>query len=235
MGLSCKVLHYAARPQARNDQLLSRIQQLAAERRRFGYRRIHALLRREGVNVNVKRLHCLYCEEALQVRHRRRRRGVSVERRPLLAPQAPTEVWSINFAPDALEHGRHLKCLTIVDDFTKEAVDIVVDHGISGHYVTRVLEQAARSRELSSAIRTDQGPESTAKALDQWAYERRIELRLIEAAKPHKTHTSNALTANSPTSISMNTGPDRCPKRVPSSPRGAWVTTSNARTARRTI
>jgi putative transposase len=184
MGLSGTVLHYAVRSQPRNEQLRARIQQLAAERRRFGYRRIHALLRREGVSVNVKRVHRLYCEETLQVRRRRKRRGVAVERRPLLIPHAPNEVWSIDFVSDALEHGRRLKCLTIVDDFTKEAVDIVVDHGICGHYVTRVLEQAARFRELPRMIRTDQGPEFTGKALDQWAYERRIELRLIEAGKP---------------------------------------------------
>jgi len=77
MGLSRTVLHYAPCPQPRNDQLRVRIQQLAAERRRFGYRRIHALLRREGVSVNVKRVHRLYCEDSLQVRRRRRRRGAA--------------------------------------------------------------------------------------------------------------------------------------------------------------
>jgi len=184
IGLSRTVLHYAPCTQLRNDQLRSRIQQLAAERRRFGYRRIHALLRREGESVNVKRVHRLYCEDRLQVRSRRKRRGVAVERRPLLVPCKPSEVWSIDFVMDALEHGRRLKCLTIVDDFTKEAIDIVVDHGISGQYVTRVLDQAGHFRELPRVIRTDQGPELTGKALDQWAYERGIGLRLIQAGKP---------------------------------------------------
>lgn len=110
-------------------------------------------------------------------------RCVAVERRPLLVPQGPSEVWSIDFVMDALEHGRRLKCLTIVDDFTKEAIDIVVDHGISGQYVARVLEQAGRFRELPRVIRTDQGPEFTGKALDQWASERGITLRLIQAGK----------------------------------------------------
>jgi len=184
MQLSRTVLHYAARAQLRNDELRARIGQLAAERRRFGYRRIHAMLRREGVNVNVKRVHRLYCKDELQVRRRRKRRGVALERRPLLIPQGPNEVWSLDFVSDSLEYGRRLKCLTIVDDFTKEAVDIVVDHGISGHYVTRVLDQAARFRKLPKVIRTDQGPEFTGKALDQWAYEHKIELRLIQAGKP---------------------------------------------------
>lgn len=184
MGLSRTVLHYALCTQPRNDQLRARIQQLAAERRRFGYRRIHALLRREGLKVNVKRVHRLYCEDSLQVRRRRKRRGVAIERRPLLMPHAPSEVWSIDFVMDALEHGRRLKCLTIVDDFTKEAIDIVVDHGISGQHVTRILDQAGQFRQLPRVIRTDQGPEFTGKALDQWAYEHGIALRLIQAGKP---------------------------------------------------
>jgi putative transposase len=146
--------------------------------------RIHALLRREGKQVNVKRVHRLYREERLQVQRRHRRRGVAVERRPLTIPQRPNHVWSMDFVSDSLEHGRRLKCLTIVDDFTKEAVDIVVDHGISGHYVTRALDAAARFQSLPETIRTDQGPEFTGKALDQWAYERKVELRLIEAGKP---------------------------------------------------
>jgi putative transposase len=183
-GLSRTVLHYQARTELRNDELRARIGQLAAERRRLGYRRIHAMLRREGVRVNVKRVHRLYCKDELQVRRRRKRRGVALERRPLLVPHGPNEVWSIDFVSDSLEYGRRLKCLTIVDDFTKEAVDIVVDHGISGHYVTRVLDQAARFRALPKVIRTDQGPEFTGKALDQWAYEKKIELRLIQAGKP---------------------------------------------------
>jgi len=184
MGLSRTVLHYSPCAEPRNDQLRVRIHELSAERRRFGYRRIHALLRREGVSVNVKRVHRLYCEDNLQVRRRRRRRGVAIERRRLLVPHGPSEVWSIDFVMDALEQGRRLKCLTVVDDFTKEAIDIVVDHGISGQYVTRVLDQAAQFRSLPKVIRTDQGPEFTGKALDQWAYERRIELRLIQAGKP---------------------------------------------------
>jgi len=134
--------------------------------------------------VNVKREHRLYREERLQVHRRRRRRGVAVERRPLTVPHRPNQVWSLDFVSDSLERGRRLKCLTIVDDFTKEAVDIVVDHGISGHYVTRALDAAVRFRSLPETIRTDQVPEFTGKALDQWAYERKVELRLIEAGKP---------------------------------------------------
>lgn len=135
MAISRTVLHYEARPQVDSGQLRGRIMELAAQRRRFGYRRIHALLRWEGSKANVKRVHRLYQLDGLQVRRRRRRHGVAVERRPLQMPTGPNQVWSMDFVSDALEYGRRIKCLTIVDDFTKESVDILVDHGIGGGYL----------------------------------------------------------------------------------------------------
>ncbi|KGW18155.1 integrase core domain protein [Burkholderia pseudomallei MSHR4000] len=83
-----------------------------------------------------------------------------------------------------VSNGRRVKCLTVVDDFTKEAVDIVVDHGISGLYVARALDRAARFRGYPKAVRTDQGPEFTSRALDQWAYANGVTLKLIQAGKP---------------------------------------------------
>jgi putative transposase len=90
----------------------------------------------------------------------------------------------MDFVMDALDNGRRLKCLTIVDDFTKESIDIVVDHSIPGLYVTRVLDQAIAFRGCPRAIRTDQGPEFTGRALDQWAYRHGVELTLIAPGKP---------------------------------------------------
>jgi putative transposase len=106
MDISRTVLHYEPRADRDLGQLRVRITELAAQRRRFGYRRIHALLRREGTAVNVKRVHRLYREERLQVQRRRRRHGVAVERRPLLLPTTPNQVWSMDFVSDRLEHGR---------------------------------------------------------------------------------------------------------------------------------
>ncbi len=85
---------------------------------------------------------------------------------------------------DALSTGRRIKCLTVVDDFTRECLDIAVDHGISGGYVTNVLDQIAQFRGSPGAIRTDQGPEFTSRAMDRWAYGRGINLKLIAAGKP---------------------------------------------------
>jgi putative transposase len=184
VGISRTVLHYEPKAQPENAALQGRIVELAQVRRRFGYRRIHALLRREGIEANHKRVYRLYQEAGLAVRRRRKRHGVAVEREKLELPSGPNEVWSMDFVSDALAGGRRIKALTIVDDFTKESVDIVADHGISGQYVTRVLDRAARFRGLPAAIRTDQGPEFTGHALDQWAYRNGVQLKLIEPGKP---------------------------------------------------
>ena len=164
--------------------LKTRIIDLAHARRRFGYRRIHDLLRREGVQANHKKVYRLYREAALSVRKRRRRKAVMVDRQALQVPSGPNEIWSIDFVMDALSNGRRIKCLTIVDDFTRECLDIAVDYGISGGYVARVLEAIGQFRGLPQAIRTDQGPEFTSRALDRWAYGCGVDLKLIAANKP---------------------------------------------------
>ena len=184
VGLSRAVLHYESKVQPENEQLQARLVELAGERRRFGYRRLHALVRREGVQVNHKRIYRLYSDAGLSVRRRKRRHGVAVERQALELPSSPNQVWSMDFVSDALANGRRIKVLTIVDDFSKEAINLAVDFGISGHYVTRVLDQAARFRGYPKAIRTDQGPEFTGNALDQWAYRHGVQLKLIQAGRP---------------------------------------------------
>lgn len=126
----------------------------------------------------------LYREAGLAVRRRRRRHSVIVERELLALPTAPSEVWSIDFVMDPLSDGRRLKGLTIVDDLTKEAVDIVVNHGISSQYIARALNQAARFRGSPKALRTDKGPEFTSRTLDQRAYATGVFLKLIQAGKP---------------------------------------------------
>ena len=107
----------------------------------------------------------------------------SAPREPLLAPTRRNEVWSMDFVMDALSGARRIKILCIVDDCTKESIDLVFDFGISGQYVTRVLDQAARFRGYPTAIRTDQDPEFTGRALDQWAYKHGVQLKLIQAGK----------------------------------------------------
>jgi putative transposase len=164
--------------------LSARIVELAYERRRFGYRRIHDLLAREGHAVNHKRVWRLYRENNLAVRKRRKYKRVSSERMPLMQPRNVNQVWSLDFVMDSLANGRRIKCLTIVDDFSRECVDIAVDYGIGGAYVTRLLDQAGQFRGFPDAVRTDQGPEFTSRAFMAWAHGRGVRHLLNDAGSP---------------------------------------------------
>lgn len=183
VGLNRATMRYQSQSIQETD-LVQRIKAIAFERRRFGYRRVHQLLRREGLHVNHKKVYRLYREAGLAVRKRKRRKGLMVERQPLLLPDRPNHTWSMDFVMDSLAHGRRIKCLTIVDDFSKECLDIPVAHGISGEQVARTLDSIAAFRGYPVAVRTDQGPEFTGKALDQWAYQHGVELKLIQPGKP---------------------------------------------------
>ncbi len=174
------------RPTGRPDEaaLRQRLRELAGERKRFGYRRLHVLLGREGVAVNHKRVERLYRDEGLAVRRRARKRLATVERVPLLLPTGPNEQWSLDFISDALSWGRRIRMLAVVDTVTREALAIEVDTSLPGERVVRVLERLVRERGAPRAIVLDNGPELTGRALDQWAYERGVQLRFIVPGKP---------------------------------------------------
>lgn len=184
VGIARSVMAYRPRGRAGDEALRHQLTELAGERKRFGYRRLHVLLRREGHVINHKRTYRLYREANLKVRRRRRRRSIEVERQSLQLPSGANEVWSADFVMDALSNGRRLKILTVVDDFTKEAVTIEPSHSLTGNDVGEALERSAQFRGYPRVIRTDQGPEFTCRAFDQWAYERGVTLRLIQPGKP---------------------------------------------------
>ena len=165
-------------------ELSARIGELAYERRRFGYRRIHDLLALEGRQVNHKRVWRLYKLANLSVRKRRKVKRPVGERQPLATSHHVNDTWSTDFVMDALSNGRRIKCLTVVDDFSRECVDIAVDHGMGGEYVVRLLDQAAQFRGYPRAIRTDQGPEFTSRAFMAWAAARGVRHLLNDAGCP---------------------------------------------------
>jgi len=168
-----------------DDRLRDRLRELAMERRRFGYRRLHVLLRREGWIVNHKRVYRLYVEQCLSVRKRCRRRRTSPVRAPLRAATAANQAWSMDFVSDALASGRRFRTLNIVDDYTREALTIEVDTSLSGVRVTRVLDRLMIERgELPVQIRSDNGPEFISKAVEQWACEHGVSWDFIEPGKP---------------------------------------------------
>ena len=162
-----------------NAELREQIKAIALQRRRFGYRRIHDMLKFQGVEVNHKRVYRLYSDQKLAVKRRKKTKRPMSERAKLLAPEAPNQVWSIDFEMDSLANGRKLKCLTVTDDLTHECVDIAVDPGISGEYVTNILERAAKFRGYPQAIRTDGGPEFTSRIFMAWMHHCGIEHLLI--------------------------------------------------------
>jgi putative transposase len=173
-------------PRRPDDAVLRvRLRELAAVRRRWGYRRLGVLLRREGLLVNHKRVYRIYREEGLSVKRRKRKRAVSTARTPVLRPELPNEVWGLDFVSDTLAWGRKLRMLTVLDLYTREALAIEVDTSLSGGRVARVLERIIAERgQAPQAIVMDNGPELTSKAMDQWAYDRGVRLHFIDPGKP---------------------------------------------------
>jgi len=166
------------------EALRMRLRELAGSRVRYGYRRLHILLCREGWRVNHKRVCRLYRLEGLQVRRRKRKRCSRSPRAPLPAPTAANQVWSLDFMSDTLASGRKLRTLNIVDDHTRECLAIEVDTSLPGARVVRVLERIVDERGRPRQIRTDNGPEFAGRALDQWCFAQGVEQHFIQPGKP---------------------------------------------------
>ena len=183
LGLSRGSWHYRAK--AKNDTALREaIKAQAAKRRRWGYRMLTRVLRRQGFRDNHKRIYRIYREEGLQVPKRRKRKtGKWRGTRPLVTGGLHQR-WSIDFVSDQLADGRKLRMLTVVDDFSRQCLAIEVDTSLSGHRVCRVLDRLVLAHGHPQRIVMDNGPEFTGKALDQWAYEHQVELQFIEPGKP---------------------------------------------------
>jgi putative transposase len=169
-----------------DGDLKQRIEAIAIDKRRYGYRRVYVRLRREGWQVNRKRVYRLYRELGLAVRRRKRKRIGIVERRPLPKPSAANQSWSMDFVSDGLADGRRLRCLTIVDDCTRECLAIEVDTSLPGTRVKAVMERLAETRGLPRSITVDHGPEFESQVLDAWAYAANVQLAFIRPGKPNE-------------------------------------------------
>ena len=166
------------------------MKELASTRVRYGYRRLHILLRREGCPVNAKRVYRLYREEQLQMRTKTPRRRVSCRtRRERPEAERINDCWAMDFMSDELFDGRRFRVLTVVDHFSRESVALEVGQRFRGRDVARILTRAGWERGLPKTIRVDNGPEFTSKALDHWAYTNGIKLDFSRPGKP----TDNAL------------------------------------------
>src|SRR6201993_3000800 len=152
-----------------------RLRELASIRRRFGYRRLHILLTREGIVMNHKKLRRLYREERLQVRRRGGRKRALGTRAPMALPQGPNQRWSLDFLSDAFADGRRFRILAIVDDFTRECLALVPDTSLSGLRVVREFDALTTTRGRPAMIVSDNGTELTSMAILRWSQERMVE------------------------------------------------------------
>jgi len=184
LGLGRSTYRYRARKAKRDTALRARLKELAAKRMRFGYRRLTAMLLREGMPANHKRVYRLYREEglAMRIRQRRRIRWSGIVTSP--AATRPNERWSMDFVSDCVSTGKVIRMLTIVDDCTRECPAIEVDTSLGGLRVRRVLDRLASERGLPEAIVVDNGPEFRGRALAAWSEERGVRLEFIQPGKP---------------------------------------------------
>ena len=170
----------------RADQagLRQRMRAIAQERRRFGYRRLHVLLKREGYQVNHKKLFRLYREERLAVRRRGGRKRAIGARAPMTVPMVPNDRWSLDFVSDQLTDGRRFRILTVVDDCTRECLALVADTSLSGTRVARELDRLVIERGKPKMVVSDNGSELTSNAILTWADQSRVAWHYIAPGKP---------------------------------------------------
>ena len=161
-----------------------RLRELASERRRFGYRRLHILLRREGIELNHKKLYRLYKEERLTVRKRGGRKRALGTRAPMAIPQGSNQRWSLDFVSDSLVDGRRFRILCVIDDFSRECLATVVDNSISGIRVARELDRISEIRGYPCMVVSDNGTELTSNAMLEWQEERGVEWHYRAPGKP---------------------------------------------------
>ncbi|PPQ13717.1 IS3 family transposase [Bradyrhizobium sp. AC87j1] len=183
VGADRKMIRYrASRPP--DAVLRGRLRDLANERRRFGYRRLFVLLRREGEPSGINRIYRLYREEGLTVRKRRARRKAVGTRAPILVEAKPNARWSLDFVHDQFANGRRFRILNIVDDVTKECLGAIPDTSISGRRVARELTAIVERRRKPGMIVSDHGTEFTCNAMLAWCKDAAIDWHFIAPGKP---------------------------------------------------
>lgn len=172
------------RKQPRDEEIRARMRAIAGERRRFGYRRIGMLMRREGIVMNKKRLYRLYREEGLAVKRRRGRKRATGTRKPLIVPTRPNERWSLDFLSDIYGPGRRFRILAVIDDATRESIGLIADTSMSGARVARELDALIRLYGKPATIVSDNGTELTSRAMLDWQNRTAVDWHYIAPGKP---------------------------------------------------
>jgi len=187
-GCPRSVAQYRVR-RADDAWVIDRLKAIAAERRRFGYRRLGLMLRREGIVANHKRVYRIYRSLALQLRPRRKRGVRYVRGNVIPAVTRPGERWSIDFVHDRLANGRAFRAFTAIDDFSNECIALEIDFSFSGSRVAQIFDRIAGTRALPATIKADNGSELTSGKLLEWAGKNDVDLHFIEPGKPNQNAT----------------------------------------------
>ena len=166
--------------------LREKIVSIAHEKRRYGYRRIHMLLKREKIVINHKKLFRIYKELGLKVLKRGGRKRAVGTRVIAMPLRRINQEWSLDFVHDALANGRKIRLLTVVDDFTRESIKITVDTSLNGHRVCEELEHIIEVRGKPERILSDNGTEFTSTAVLKWCQEKKIQWNYIQPGKPYQ-------------------------------------------------
>ena len=192
MSTARSALRYQSRLQLKDAPVIDGMRQLSARYPRYGYRRIQVFLERDGLRMSTDRAYRLWKKAGLQVPKKRPRKRMPASRPRASSPTRANEVWAYDFVFDACANGQQLKCLTIVDEFTRESLAIDVAGAIRSHRVIEVLSKLMTERGMPKVLRSDNGPEFVSKALLTWAVDNRLDMALIEPGKPWQNGTAES-------------------------------------------
>lgn len=166
-------------------KLRQRMRELANIRVRWGYRRLHVLLRREGWQLGRSQCYRIYDEEQLQLRSKLpKKRKMTVQRRQRMLPSQAGQAWSMDFVADEFSNGGKFRILTVVDVFTREALAVHAVHRLKGEHVVEVLNRLVRHQGAPKAILVDNGSEFTGRLMDMWVYHHGVRLDFSRPGKP---------------------------------------------------
>ncbi|ADI37994.1 integrase [Waddlia chondrophila WSU 86-1044] len=185
VGVHRSVVRYSSRKQD-ETALITKIKQIAYEKRRFGYRRIHMILKREGVKVNHKKVYRIYRACGLKVLKRGGRKRAIGSRRAQDKPFARNQQWALDFVHDALANGRRIRLLTVIDTYTRECLRIFVDTSINGRKVTEILSEIMVANGKPKVVLSDNGTEFTSNTVLKWSSDQGIDWQYIEPGKPYQ-------------------------------------------------
>lgn len=185
VGAYRSAIRYQPKRPMLDAPIRKRIEEIAAVRIRYGYRRIHSLLQREGWNVNLKRVYRIYCLAGLNLRSQRpKRRRMASHRMARSDVTRANDCWAMDFVSDALFNGKRFRALTIMDQFTRECLAIHADQHIKGEQVVALMRQLSTGHGVPKRLQTDNGSEFISKALDRWAYEHGVTMDFSRPGRP---------------------------------------------------